>query len=186
VVEAHTARRRRVLLWGSALAVIAAIVAGMLWSARDTTNSAVRQAPDFTLSDTSGGTVHLADLRGHNVVLYFNEGAGCQACLLQMADIEHNAAEFKSLDVRVLPIVMNTAEQIRADMAANGVQTPFLLDDGTVSRAYGTLGKGMHAGLPGHSFILIDEAGMQRWYGDYPSMYLSSADLGKQIRAHLP
>jgi peroxiredoxin len=174
------------MLWGGALAVVAAVVAGMLWSARNTTDNTVRQAPDFTLSDTSGGTVHLADLRGHNVVLYFNEGAGCQACLLQMADIEQNAAQFTALDVRVLPIVMNTAEQIRADMAADGVKTPFLIDDGTVSRAYGTLGKGMHAGLPGHSFILIDANGMQRWYGDYPSMYLSSADLIKEIRAHMP
>jgi peroxiredoxin len=186
VVEARTARRRRLLLWSVVLAVIAAIVAGMLWSARDTTNNAVRQAPDFTLSDTSGGTVHLADLRGQNVVLYFSEGAGCQACLLQMADIEQNAAEFTALHVRVLPIVMNTAEQIRADMAADGVKTPFLIDDGTVSRAYDVLGKGMHPGLPGHSFVLIDATGVQRWYGEYPSMYLSSTELINQIRAHLP
>lgn len=47
----------------------------------------------------------------------------------------------------MLPIVMNT---------------PFLLDDGTVSEAYGTLGKGMHAGLPGHSFVLIDKHGQQQ------------------------
>jgi hypothetical protein len=81
---------------------------------------------------------------------------------------------------------MNSAVQIKADMAANGVRTPFLLDDGTVSAAYGTLGKGMHAGLPGHSFVLIDTQGVQRWYGEYPSMYLSSADLLDQVRKHLP
>jgi hypothetical protein len=87
----------------------------------------------------------------------------------------------------VLPIVMNTAEQIKADMAANGVRTPFLIDTGgTVSAAYGTLGKGMHAGLPGHSFVLIDANGTQRWYGEYPSMYLAPADLLGQIRTHLP
>ncbi len=57
-------------------------------------------------------------------------------------------------------------------MAANKVATPFLLDDGTVSSAYGTLGKGMHEGLPGHSFVLIDATGTQRWYGEYPSMWM--------------
>ncbi|MEU7872204.1 hypothetical protein [Dactylosporangium sp. NPDC049140] len=57
---------------------------------------------------------------------------------------------------------------------------------GTVSRAYGTLGRGMHAGLPGHSFVLIDAQGMQRWYGEYPSMYLAPADLLTQVRRHLP
>jgi hypothetical protein len=34
---------------------------------------------------------------------------------------------------------------------------------GSVSRAYGVLGKGMHPGLPGHGFVLIDAHGMQRW-----------------------
>ena len=67
-------------------------------------------------------------------------------------------------------------------MAANGVRTPFLLDDGTVSKAYGTIGKGMHADLPGHSFVLIDKAGNQRWYGAYPSMWLSNADLLKEVQ----
>jgi peroxiredoxin len=184
-VQSRVARRRHVLLWAAALVAVAGVIAAMLWSARDTSDSTVRPAPDFTLTDTNGGTVHLSDLRGHNVVLYFNEGAGCQSCLLQMVDIERNASLFADVDVRVLPIVMNTATQIRADMATNGVRTPFLIDDGTVSAAYGTLGKGMHAGLPGHSFVLIDANGMQRWYGEYPSMYLSSADLANQIRAHL-
>jgi peroxiredoxin len=173
------------MLWAGALVAIAVVVAAMLWSAQATSDDSVRPAPDFTLTDTNGGTIHLADLRGQNVVLYFNEGAGCQSCLLQMVDIERNADLFTALNVRTLPIVMNTADQIRADMAVNGVRTPFLIDDGTVSAAYGTLGKGMHAGLPGHSFVLIDSAGMQRWYGEYPSMYLSSADLADQIRAHL-
>ncbi len=72
---------------------------------------------------------------------------------------------------------MNTRDQIAADMAANQVTTPFLLDDGTVSTAYGTIGKGMHAGLPGHSFVVIDAQGIQRWYGEYPSMWLNPTDL---------
>jgi hypothetical protein len=85
----------------------------------------------------------------------------------------------------VLPIVMNSKDQITADMATNGVRTPFLLDDGTVSTAYGTIGKGMHANLPGHSFVLIDKAGNQRWYGEYPSMWLSTTDLLKEVNNHL-
>jgi peroxiredoxin len=186
VAATRRQRRRRGLLWAIAGVVVAAIVGGMMWTARSTSSSVTRTAPDFTLTDTSGASVHLADLRGRNVVLYFSEGAGCQSCLMQMAAIEQKAAEFAGANVTVLPIVMNTADQIRADMAANGVKTPFLIDaDGTVSQAYGTLGKGMHAGLPGHSFVLIDSQGVQRWYGEYPSMYLAPADLLTQIRQHL-
>ena len=85
----------------------------------------------------------------------------------------------------MLPIVMNTKEQITSDMAVNRVKTPFLLDDGTVSDAYGTIGNGMHAGLPGHSFVLIDTEGKQRWYGEYPSMWLAPQELLAEVTKRL-
>jgi len=186
VAAARGRQRRTLLLWGAALAAVIALVAAMMYTARTTQSTATRTAPAFTLTDTDGRPVELASYRGRTVVLYFNEGAGCQSCLYQMVEIEKHATEFAAANASVLPIVMNTAAEIRADMAANNVRTPFLIDtDGAVSRAYGTLGKGMHAGLPGHSFVLIDAAGVQRWYGEYPSMYVSSADLLHQIRTHL-
>lgn len=185
--RARQRQREHKLLWGVSVVAVAAVVAALMWSSRTTTDATSRPAPDFTLTDTSGATVRLADFRGRNVVLYFNEGAGCQSCLFQMADIERQADRFAAANVTVLPIVMNTAERIKVDMMANGVRTPFLIDTGgTVSAAYGTLGRGMHAGLPGHSFVLIDANGVQRWYGEYPSMYLSPADLLDQVRTHLP
>jgi peroxiredoxin len=157
----------------------------MMLSSRPTTSSATRAAPSFTLSTTDGRTVSLADYHGKNVVLYFSEGAGCGSCLQQMGAIEKDTS-FAKANVTVLPIVMNTRDQIMHDMATYRVKTPFLLDDGTVSKEYGTLGKGMHEGLPGHSFVLIDKTGTQRWYGEYPSMWLSPADLLTQINKHLP
>ena len=94
----------------------------MMLSSRPTSSEATRVAPDFTLTDTAGQQVHLADLRGHNVVLYFNEGAGCGACLQQMTSIEQNKAAFDKANITVLPIVMNTREQITADMTQYGVK----------------------------------------------------------------
>jgi peroxiredoxin len=178
-------RQRRVrLTWLGVTVAVIGIVAAMMLTSRQETSATTKVAPDFTLTDTAGAQVSLAGLRGKNVLLYFSEGAGCQACLVQMSQIEKDPA-FAAAGVIVLPIVMNTKEQIIADMAANGVRTPFLLDDGTVSTAYGTIGKGMHAGLPGHSFVLIDKTGKQRWYGEYPSMWLSNADLLGEIRSRL-
>jgi hypothetical protein len=81
---------------------------------------------------------------------------------------------------------MNTRDQITADMTQHGVTTPFLLDDGTVSRAYDTLGHGMHAELPGHGFVLIDSNGIQQWKGEYPSMWLAPNELLDQVTQHLP
>ena len=178
-------RKRLAAAWSAVLVVVIGIVGFMLVTSQPQSSAAVKSATDFTLTNTAGQQVALSDYRGHNVVLYFSEGAGCQSCLVQMSELEKNAAPLKDLDVTVLPIVMNTREQITADMATNGVATPFLLDDGTVSKAYGTLGKGMHTGLPGHSFVLIDKAGKQLWYGEYPSMWLPADQLVTELRTRL-
>ncbi len=176
--------KRRLIGAITGLVVVAAVAAMMLTS-RPSSSDDVRAAPDFTLTDTAGVSHTLSQHRGENVLLYFSEGAGCQSCLVQMGEIEKIADRFAQQDVMVLPIVMNTEGQITHDMRLNGVTTPFLLDDGTVSQEYGTLGKGMHAGLPGHSFVLIDKSGHQRWYGEYPSMWLSPQDLLDEVRSRL-
>ncbi len=175
--------RIRVVSIVATVAVIGVVVAMML-SSRQQSSAITKVAPDFTLTNTSGDAVNLASFRGSDVLLYFSEGAGCQACLVQMAQIEQDP-RFAAAGLTVLPIVMNTREEITTDMATNGVLTPFLVDDGSVSTAYGTIGKGMHANLPGHSFVLIDKAGNQRWYGEYPSMWLSTDDLLQEVSSHL-
>lgn len=183
--QLRRARLLRAVAGLGVLAVLAALVTAMMLNSRTTTSTTARTAPDFTLTDTAGQQVHLAALRGKPVVLYFSEGAGCGSCIQQMTAIEKDKAAFDAAGITVLPIVMNTNAQISADMATYGATTPFLLDDGTVSQAYGTLGKGMHAGLPGHSFVLIDATGVQRWYGEYPSMWRDPNELLTQVTAHL-
>jgi len=175
--------RNRIIGVGVTVVVLGIIVAMML-SSRQQTSAVTKVAPDFTLTDTTGATVSLASFKGKNVLLFFSEGAGCQACLVQMSQIEKDPG-FAEAGLTVLPIVMNPKDAILADMAANGVRTPFLLDDGAVSKAYGVIGKGMHADLPGHSFVLIDKTGKQLWYGEYPSMFLSSTDLLKEVKSRL-
>jgi peroxiredoxin len=175
----------RLLIYGTVLVVVGGIVTAMLLTSKPQSSTATRTAPDFNLTDTSGATHTLAQHRGENVLLYFSEGAGCQSCLVQMGEIEKQASAFAADDITVLPIVMNTRDQITHDMDLNGVKTPFLLDDGTVSKEYGTLGKGMHAGLPGHSFVLIDKKGVQRWYGEYPSMWLDPRKLLAEVEKQL-
>lgn len=187
-VAAQTQKRKRTLRlwlsWGAVLAVVA-IIAGMLFTSQTTSATTSKTAPDFTLPTTSDTTVTLSKLRGKPVLLYFSEGAGCGACIMQMGEIEKNKAAFDAIGITVLPIVMNTKADITTDMTHYGVTTPFLLDDGTASKAYGTLGKGMHADLPGHSFVLIDASGVQRWYGEYPSMWLEPKALLDEIKTRL-
>jgi peroxiredoxin len=182
------ARRRAAVLWSTGLlGLVGVITAAMVATGSGSLQSSTaRPAPGFTLTATSGRPVSLASYRGHDVVLYFNEGAGCDACFYQMRQFEQHAAELTSAGITILPIVMNPAAQIRQELASFGLHTPYLIDaTGSVSRAYGVLGKGMHAGLPGHGFVLIDTRGTQRWYGEYPSMYLTTTALLQQVRSHL-
>src|SRR5665647_1804289 len=101
-------RRRRLGLgaWMVGLLVIAGLGTAALLSSRPVQSSAARVAPDFSLPTSVGGTLRLSSLRGAPVLLYFSEGAGCDACLVQMAEIEKNPG-FAKAGIRVVPIVMN-------------------------------------------------------------------------------
>jgi peroxiredoxin len=155
----HRARRGR-LLWSAAILAVAGVITAAVLASSGSgalQHTIVRPAPGFTLAATNGKTVSLASYRGHNVVLFFSEGAGCDACLYQMREFEQHAAQLTRAGITILPIVMDPASQIRPELASVGLHTPYLIDTtGSVSRAYGVLGKGMHAGLPGHGFVLID------------------------------
>ena len=127
----------------------------------------------------------LADYRGRNVLLYFNEGVGCDPCFYQTAKLEADEA-FEALDIPLVPVVMNPVAQVQPELRRFGVRTPYLSDpDGSVSRSYDTLGKGHHADLPGHSFVLVGPDGQIRWRGDYPGMWVEPAELAKALRAEL-
>ena len=183
--KAKKAKRRLIhIVTAAVVIIVASLVSYGLWSARPTNSIAAEQAPAFTLKTTASTTISLSDYRGKPVILYFNEGAGCGACTQQMAGIEKDPG-FAQAGITVLPIVMNTRAQIQPDLDSMGVKTPYLLDDGTVSKAYDVLGKGMHANLPGHGFVLIDGNGIERWQAEYPSMWLDPADLLKTAQSKL-
>lgn len=141
-------------------------------------------APAFTLASTAGRSVSLADYRGQNVLLYFNEGAGCDSCFYQMAELEKNSSKLSASGLSVVPIVVNPADQVLAEMSRFRLTTAFLIDsDQSVSNAYGVVGTGMHADLPGHSFVLVNGSGQIAWRGDYPSMFVTTDQLLSDIGA---
>lgn len=128
----------------------------------------------------------LADHRGHDVLLYFNEGVGCDACFYQMVELERNDRKLSDAGLTLLPIVMNPAADTARELARFGLRTPYLIDaEGSVTRSYGMLGKGMHAHLPGHGFVLIDGSGEVRWKMEYPSMFVTADDLLTAVEPYL-
>ncbi|GAA3845342.1 peroxiredoxin family protein [Amycolatopsis tucumanensis] len=127
-------------------------------------------APEFTLASASGGRVSLADFRGKNVLLYFQEGLSCQPCWDQIRDLEQNQAALKNAGVdAVVSITTDPARLIGQKMADEKLSTPVLSDpDLRVSRAYTANQYGMMGEMrDGHSFILVGPDGIIRWRADY-------------------
>lgn len=202
-------RRRRLLLKvGAAIVVGVALLGGVFVANQGTASSpksgqagqyrfdvadpaAGALAPDFTLPSTTGGTVHLSDFRGKNVLLYFQEGIGCETCWTQIKDIQADMKDFQSLGIAtMLTVTTNPLAALKQKVADEGLTLPVLSDESfAVSRAYNATMYGMMAGsADGHTFILVGPDGRIRWRADYGgppnyTMYVPVSNLIADIKA---
>lgn len=129
-------------------------------------------APPFTLPSTSGRSFDLAGQRGDTVLLYFQEGIGCQPCWDQLTDIEPRFGEFKALGIdEIATITTDPPDLLARKVADEGITTPVMTDlNLTVSDDYSTPQyrmAGMSESFNGHSFILVGEDGEIEWRADY-------------------
>lgn len=129
-------------------------------------------APEFTLTTTEGDEFDLGALRGKKVLLYFQEGIGCQPCWDQLTDIEPRFDEFEALGIDEIATVTTDPPDLLAQKVADeGITTPVMTDlNLTVSDDYSTPDyrmAGMSESFNGHSFLLVDEEGMIEWRADY-------------------
>jgi peroxiredoxin len=148
-------------------------------------------APDFSLLSTTGGAVRLSDLRGKNVLLYFQEGIGCEGCWTQLKDIESEIGRFQQLGIKdVVTITTNPLGALKQKVADEQIAMPVLSDESfAVSHAYNATMYGMMAGsADGHTFILVGPDGRIRWRADYGgppdyTMYVPINSLIADIKA---
>jgi peroxiredoxin len=111
----------------------------------------------------------------------------------QIVDL-HSDTGFQAMDVALLSIAFDSAEEQRAGIEEYGIRdVPMLIDaNGDVSRRYDVLKWAVASGEPGHTFILVDQAGRIAWIRDYgsptlpdPVMYVDPNELVEQISEHL-
>ena len=108
----------------------------------------------------------------------------------QIVDLEADSA-YQSLSVPLVSIAFDSPEVMSAAGAEYGVgPTPLLSDtDHSVSEAYDVLQWAVATGEPGHTFILVDEAGRVAWIRDYgvveSSMYVDPIEIASQVRDSL-
>lgn len=83
------------------------------------------KAPDFTLLDKDDREVHLSDLRGHKVVLYFYPKDNTPGCTRQACAYKEHFEAFKKRDVIVIGISKDTSKSHRNFVSK--YELPFIL-----------------------------------------------------------
>lgn len=99
-------------------------------------------APDFTLPDQNGNAVHLADLRGKHVVLYFYPKDDTPGCTKEACSFRDEWGELERQGVVVLGISRDDAESHQRFISK--YQLPFTLlsdQDASVHHLYGAWGE---------------------------------------------
>jgi peroxiredoxin Q/BCP len=86
-------------------------------------------APDFTLPDSTGKPVSLADYRGRSVVVYFYPAAGTPGCTKQACDFRDNLAELNDAGFEVLGISPDKPAKLATFAGAEGLTFPLLSDE---------------------------------------------------------
>ena len=99
-------------------------------------------APDFDLPTDDGGTVHLKDLRGSRVIVYFYPAAMTPGCTKQACDFSDNIASLKTAGYTVVGISPDKPEKLAKFRERDGLTITLLSDpDKHVHDAYGAYGE---------------------------------------------
>ena len=121
-------------------------------------------APDFSLTDTHGTPVRLADLRGTPAVLVFVPFAFSGTCTGELCELRDNLDVFEAAGVRVVVVSCDPVHALRA--WAEHERYPFdLLSDfwphGAAATAYGVFDA--ERGRAQRGSFLLDADGVVRW-----------------------
>lgn len=124
-------------------------------------------APSFSGTTTDGRRVSLEDFRGRKLVMYFYPMDDTPGCTRQACSLRDHNAEIAAKGAAILGVSTQGEESHRKFTAKYKLNFPLLADtEGTVGRAYGTLGgSGLMsklksaAGMADRVTFVIDERG---------------------------
>jgi len=110
----------------------------------------------------------------------------------QVVDLQ-NSPEFQATGAQLISIATDPAEQQAPEAQALGITVPMLVDDGSITKAYGADKFALSNGEPSHTFALINADGDLVWFKDYGApdnpnrtMYVEVSELVSFINQNLP
>ena len=126
-----------------------------------------QEAPDFTLFDSEKKEVHLAELRGENVLLLFFPLAFTSTCTKELCSVRDNLDWYNEAHATVLGISVDSLHSLAKFKEEQQLNFRLLSDfNKDVSTAYNTIyekfGFGMR-GVSKRSAFVIDKEGIVRY-----------------------
>jgi thioredoxin-dependent peroxiredoxin len=100
-------------------------------------------APDFTVKDTNGNTVKLADYAGKPVVMYFYPKDDTPGCTKQACSFRDNYQQYLSQGITVFGVSMDDEASHQKFTEKFSLPFPLLADtNGAITKAYDVEGGG--------------------------------------------
>ncbi|HEX8917797.1 MAG TPA: thioredoxin-dependent thiol peroxidase [Chloroflexota bacterium] len=135
-------------------------------------------APDFTLHRSGGGDVHLQDLRGKHVVLYFYPKDDTSGCTREACGFRDRHVDLESRDAVVLGVSRDSVASHNSFAQKYNLPFQLLSDpDHRVAEAYGvwkekrSFGK-TYMGIERSTFLISPEGIITRaWRGVNPDKH---------------
>ena len=146
-----------------------------------------KPAPQFSLRDRDGIEYSSENLKGKNVVLFFNEGLMCYpACWSEVVALSKDSRlqNDNTVTLSIEPDSASSWQQAIKKMPELGGAKTVFDTDKKVSRSFGALttNSSMHYGsLPGHSYVVIDKKGIVQYVYDDPSMAANASLIAAEL-----
>ena len=110
----------------------------------------------------------------------------------QVVDLQNSSA-FQATGAQLISIAIDPASEQALESQTLGITVPMLIDDGSITKAFGADQFAMPNGEPSHTFALVDASGNLAWIKDYGApnnpnrtMYVEVDELVGLIQQTLP
>jgi thioredoxin-dependent peroxiredoxin len=127
-------------------------------------------APDFSLPDTNGNIVNLADFHGKRVILYFYPRDNTPGCIKEACGFRDAYDDYQAQDLVILGVSTDDAKSHEKFVKKHNLPFPLLTDEGgKVAETYNSFGlkKFMgkeYLGIIRNTFVISPDGTIEKIY----------------------